>query len=511
MSWLMYHCLFYRCPASCQCVGLLVYCQSPSKDVIDNSTDMDAISLPLSPTTRLLDISYNGQLVHQSQFQEQDLHYLAHLNLSFCDLTKISRDFFQNMPNLKVLDISYNKLIRLSSLTLIRQKLLQVMFLNGNMEILTLEPQTFFGLVSIRNLTLSKLHIRLLSRKTFASLTLNTLKLYETAIDIAEDNAFEGLQVENLYINTSRVVDMSRNVFTGIENLQLLFTDSYKFCCVKPISLSSKHCYPEEDEFSSCTDLMKNDVLRTLIWLEGSFILLSNCASLVYRFVYDRARLKLGYGIFVSNLAVSDFLMGVFLIIIAGADVFYRGQYIFKAEAWRISYLCNIAGFCSFVSIEATVLFICLISVDRYLVIKYPFGQIRITQNIGNALAAIAWLLGVLMAAMPFIITPYFNGEFYSQTGICLALPLTRNRSPGWVYSFGIFIVFNTVIFVLIALGQLLIYMAIRESRKGLAGQHSSRSGDLKVTRNLLLVVMTNFLCWFPIGSIGKFIKCLMN
>ena len=468
------------------------------------STNSSAV---LSSTIRRLDISSNAKLFQFFQLNQQTLNYLIHLNISFCEIENISVSYFQYMPNLKVLDLSFNKLTWLAPWTFRNQKLLQSLYLDGNINILTLEPEAFLGLVSVRNLVMSKLNIRRLSKNAFVSMELETFALYDSIVDVIEDDAFAGLHVRNIFLNTSRIHDFSSGMFQGIENIQLLITDSYKFCCVRPVSLSSQNCYPQEDELSSCSDLMRHEVLRTLVWLVGLFILLSNASSLIYRIIYDQARLKLGYGIFVSNLAVSDSLMGVFLIIIASADASLRGMYIFKEEAWRLSSWCVFAGFCASLSTEVTVFFICLISLDRYLVIKYPFGQIRISQTIGNILASVAWLLGVIIAAFPLIITPYFKGEFYSKNGICLALPLTRNRPPGWAYSFFIFIVLNSVIFVLIAACQWFIYIEIKASRKTLAGQHSSRSTDLKVTRNLLLVVTTNFLCWFPIGTLGKF-KC---
>jgi hypothetical protein len=33
----------------------------------------------------------------------------------------------------------------------------------------------------------------------------------------------------------------------------------------------------------------------------------------------------------------------------------------------------------------------------------------------------------------------------------------------------------------------------------------SARRNDLKVARNLLLLVGTDFACWFPIGCMGKY------
>lgn len=277
---------------------------------------------------------------------------------------------------------------------------------------------------------------------------------------------------------------------------------------------------------------MRNDVLRPLIWIIGIFSLLGNALSLIYRFVYDRSRLKLGYGLFVTNLAFADFLMGVYMITIASADVFYRGRYIFYDEAWRTSNWCKMAGILSNIASEGSVLLLCMITLDRLFVIKYPFGQVKFTPRLAGIACCAIWAVAFSVAILPIVVTSYFQDAFYSKSGVCLALPLTRDRPPGWMYSIGIFIVFNSIAFLLIAFGQWSIYKEIDTSRifkstvkssslrkfvfgsrKGplttSTGTRTGRNNDLRVARNLLLIVTTDFVCWFPIGIIGSNINPL--
>jgi hypothetical protein len=74
---------------------------------------------------------------------------------------------------------------------------------------------------------------------------------------------------------------------------------------------------------------MRITALQIMVWIMGICALIGNFISIMYRIVYDRPKFKIGYGIFVSNLAVADFLMGVYLIIIATADTLYRKRYVF--------------------------------------------------------------------------------------------------------------------------------------------------------------------------------------
>lgn len=184
-------------------------------------------------------------------------------------------------------------------------------------------------------------------------------------------------------------------------------------------------------------------------------------------------------------------------------------RYVFSDEYWRHSIWCTLAGVLSTVSSEASVFFLCLITLDRFLVIKYPFSQLTFTTNTAIFSSIFAWIVSLSIAITPVIYTGYFQNSFYSKSGVCIALPLTRDRPPGWLYSVLVFIGLNFVTFILIAIGQLSIYKEIKKVtsvitvNRGNSG--SGRGNELAVARNLLLVVTTDFLCWFPIGCMGMF------
>ena len=194
--------------------------------------------------------------------------------------------------------------------------------------------------------------------------------------------------------------------------------------------------------------------------------------------------------------------MGVYLLIIAVADVSFRGNYITWDDWWRSSAWCSFAGVISTISSEGSVLFICLITLDRILVVKYPYGNIRIKTKTALIFSIVAWLLVIIAATIPLT---FGDGTFYTRSAVCLALPLTRDRPVGWEYSTAVFIGFNYVAFLLIAAGQCLIFRAIKATSNIRSKVSSNRRNDLVVARNLLLVVSTDFLCWFPIGVMGEF------
>nr|KAG5701861.1 hypothetical protein BaRGS_019072 [Batillaria attramentaria] len=68
---------------------------------------------------------------------------------------------------------------------------------------------------------------------------------------------------------------------------------------------------------------------------------------------------------------------------------------------------------------------------------------------------------GLVLASVPFHPMAW-HWDFYSQTGICIPLPITRQSFAGHQYSFGVIIVLNFVLFLIIAAGQVSIYWSIR-------------------------------------------------
>ena len=500
-------CLKYcRCPTACVCFGPLIDCSANSACQKMNQplNTTDVVIIP--STAKVLDVSFNSYVFKNMNLGQYELTLLVRLNLSYCAIESFAINLFSWMPNLKVLDIGHNKIKTLSTHMFFFLSELIVLNIDGNLETIVFETKTFTGMSSIKTLSFSSLEIERISVDAFAFLNLDELSIYHSKINFIEVQSFGSLQAKRVYFNSTKIKTLSENMFDGISGVQIMKFDELKFCCERPITLSSDSCFPQQDEFSSCGDLVRNEVLIPLIWIIGFFSIIANTASVAYRITKQRKQFKRNYGVFVSNLAASDSLMGVYLLIIAVADTHYRGSYIYHDDYWRFSPWCKIAGALSVISSEASVLFICLIVLDRLLVVKYPFGQVKMDLNLGKRLSVIVWTLAMVVALLPVALFPVFDGQFYSISGTCLSLPITRARPPGWQFAFGIFIVFNMLSCLFVGVGQWIIYKEIKESAKKMIGCRSGRAHDARVTKNLLIVVSTNVLCWLPIIIFGELV-----
>ena len=63
-------------------------------------------------------------------------------------------------------------------------------------------------------------------------------------------------------------------------------------------------------------------------------------------------------------------------------------------------------------------------------------------------------------------------------------------------------IILNFILFLLIAVGQAFIYWSV--SSNSISSSKKTGSRDTTIARRLTTIVLSDFLCWFPIGLLGE-------
>ena len=474
------------CAPNCTCYRHAFVCSSdfpgrfyPDLRYLDASgTGMD-----------LTDVSENRLLIYLSLkncgitgISELDLPNLQNLDLSYNLLTSFPGEKLSKLNNLRSLSLAFNSLRSLYSVdhTVFTFPKLTSLDISGTM-IHELNGTLLSIFPKVENLNLSRSGLQKVSRSGFGALKhLRVLDLRNCPMEV-----------------------FSLNLFGDLIELRAIYADNYKLCCpaVLPESFNPDRCHAPFDEVSSCAALLRTEVFRVFLVVYALLALVGNLASFVYRvFLIGVAKTR-GFDVFVTHLCVSDFLMGVYLAIIGVADRVYYGSYEWNDSAWKNSAVCKMAGFLSLLSSEVSAFFICFITLERWLVICFPYKRLRFSRRSAQVASLMVWVVGVILSSVPLL--PLADGwKFYGQTGMCIPLPVTRTVFAGRDYVFGVMIVLNFVLFLLIASCQFLIFRSIRSSGKAVA-LSSSNSRDAAIARRLLAVVMTDFLCWFPIGVVG--------
>nr|KAG5697924.1 hypothetical protein BaRGS_026862 [Batillaria attramentaria] len=120
--------------------------------------------------------------------------------------------------------------------------------------------------------------------------------------------------------------------------------------------------------------------------------------------------------------------------------------------------------------------------------------------DVYRVLLAVFAALAVIGNLSSFVYRTFLNK---TKSALGFGVFVTHLKTfPGQSYSFGIMIVLNFVVFLLIATGQAFIYWSIRSNSMS-TSDSTKKSKDLTIARRLFTVVLSDFLCWFPIGLLG--------
>ncbi|KAH9513818.1 hypothetical protein Btru_031472 [Bulinus truncatus] len=426
----------------------------PGCNVVDFNQELQKI---YKSELSVLDLSRNQIATSKQLIQISNLTHLRLLNLSYNTDFDIDQNF--TFPRtLEIVDVSYTK-------------------------IQSMPKNVFQNLTDLKHVNLS----------------------YTKVSSFDEFGISRNFKLKSLDIRGIEIKEIHRNYFHGLSISDLLLASDYRLCCevILGKNIPVEKCQAPSDAISTCQHLVGDTLKRVIIWFVGFITIFGNGFVLFFRITRNSKGKAKSYILFVIGLAVSDFIMGVYLIIIASADIYFRNDYVLKESSWRYGALCHFAGFLSTVSSETSTFFICWITCDRYIIVKYPFGKKKTKfEQLKYAAFMSSWILGCLLALTPAV---YSEWEIYSSNGMCLALPLNTGHFKGWEYSFAVFVILNFVLFMFIAAGQVAIFFTIIQSRKPIQRSANGKADNVEISaaKNLALVAISDFLCWFPIGIMG--------
>ena len=475
------------CPHTCLCHGHSYECKRH-------------VSLSQYPQLRFL-------LAMGSGIQPGDLGsntLLIYLNLARCQLTQFGNVVF---PNLHTLDVSFNHVKHVSLEDINQFPRIVSLSLAGNplVSLFGAPNQSAFPAShSLLTLDLSFVELQTMDPSVLRLFpNLQTLNLSHCNLQHVHGQGFHLLTaLRALDVRKCPLTSFPKFMLKGLSSLRRVFADNYKVCC--PVNLPGGfvvgQCMAPSDEISSCDALLRLDIYRISLIVFATLAIVGNILSFALSAFILKGKKQAGYAVFVTHLCVSDFLMGVYLVMIGAADRIYGNSYLWEDKDWKNSVACNMAGFLSLLSSEMSASIICLITLDRFIVVRFPFSHFRFQRRSAQLGCLLLWTMGLVLAAVPLLPASW---HFYSQTAICIPLPVTRQDFPGQDYAFAVMIIFNFVLFLVIAVGQLVVYLAIRSQSMVKQDDNDRKSKDLDVAQRLFTVVLSDFLCWFPIGLIG--------
>ncbi|XP_072023466.1 uncharacterized protein [Amphiura filiformis] len=431
------------------------------------------------------------------------------LSLHNNTLHEIAPNTFGSLRNLEQLRISYNKLSSLHPDTFQNQTRLTDLHLNHN-QLYFLPENIFLSLTHVRYLNLSenKLNqIPMLSNCT----SLITVNLKENPL---------------LWIHSE--------VFSGLNETVKLFVTSNATCCYA----SSVQCYSDKasSPFLTCARMLTFDFLRIIMWLMSVFGIFGNVSALFTRFKHRLQSNKVQF-LLITNLSISDLIMCIYLIILLSVDAYYDDFFPSNSESWRKGALCRFAGALSVLSSEASAFFITLISIDRFLGIKYPFGSRRLGTKLARLIVAMLWLVALSFSVTSYVLSG-LNSRLYSVSEVCVGLPISQlkfynesnvgttiERNSGYVpileevsqntyknsevsmyLSIAMFTGLNLICFLIVGFCYTAIFVTARKTSRA-SGRSETVKEEKRMAKKMSLLVLTDFFCWVPIGIVSILVQ----
>ena len=490
-----------------------------------------------------------------------DLHNLLALDLDHNRLTALPSGVFKDLTNLRSLSLAKNKLTSMNLKSFVNLVNLEDLILDGN-ELLNIPKASFTHLRMMWRLSLQQTNLKYLDKVTFQGLVNliflylanNTLsQLHSTIFKDCLNLIFLDLSFNQLneiptfnhlfhleYLNLihNPLTKITHETFAGLpEGIELLVGQHEICVCYTPLNVSCSASY-DRSPYLTCKRLLSGRVLVVLMWLIGLNAIAGNLFVLVWR--KKNTKTINSQDLLLANLALSDFLMGAYMIILASADIYFGDDFPIQADSWRSGVTCRLAGAMSIISSEGSVFFVTFISVDRFIGIKYPMSVRKIGKKLALSVIIITWFISLALGIVPSILAIGKNNfKFYDIPNVCIGLPLALTESykitefrtldfvpgsrfyiystpgfstkyegliKGMYFSTALFLGLNFVCYLCIMLCYILIVIEVRKSSNR-SGRTVEMTEQIKLTTKVSVIVATDFLCWFPIIILGILVQ----
>ena len=513
--------------------------QNVSPNIFNNLTNLEILYLSHNKLSLLPDGIF------------QDLLNLLYLKLSWNHLTEmfkglghlgyngsvtLTSGLFHDLKSLQGLELDNNNLVNLPTGILSKLNNLKTFSGNSN-QLQTIEAEAFQGLWNLIYLQLSNNRLTQLDHDlfkytvslTFLDLSHNQLKTIPTIQHLTDLYFFD--------LTNNSLTWISHDSISSDSNSLNLFVNPQEVCeCYVP---NHVNCSAADDRspYLTCDRLLSTKALVVVMWLLGLNAFGGNLFVLFWR--HKGTQTNKTNSMLLQNLAASDLLMGIYMLITASADSYYGDNFPMQSETWRSGITCRIAGAMSITSSEASVFFVTLISIDRFISIRFPFSTHKLEYTTTRFITIVTWMIATVLGIVPSVLSG-LSFEFYDNSHVCIGLPLALtkiytvelSRAQLWIrfdsgfqmeivdvftthedglvngyyFSTAVFLGLNCVCYLIILGCYIQIVRDVGKSSKR-AGRSQETKQQIRLTTKVTAIVATDFCCWFPIIILGILVQ----
>ncbi len=442
------------CPWKCTCLHYAMSCE--------NSKTLISVGRKPFIRVNITNTSLSPELLQQ--FTAAMILYLRENNITnFCLICQV------NAASIKAVDISHNLIHLLDKSCLKPMK--KVIHLNISHNLLEHIPGHFSGFFM---------------KLRFIDISFNNIS------KISKDFFHTAQHIKAINILQERPVAIEQRISN--ERLLLLITNDYHVCCFKP---KQTRCTATMIWPFTCSDLIDSTVLKVFLWVIALSLIIANIISFVISLTKTiKSSEPVSYDMIVMFQAISDFLVGLHLIIIAAADTYYIETYISNDIAWRSSGLCNFVSIFSIFSNVLSMYTLGFLSISRLQIVKEPLRQSLQEKSVIFKYLSIGLVIAFLIAAILVILT-ILSGSI-QPLPLCVMYGLRGTITTTVSAIFGVLQLLATIFIIYIYSHIAVLLVNVAKKKKKLISQPTEGP---KLTK-IFVASITNTLCWGPTATL---------
>uniref|UniRef100_A0A8C6CVP3 Leucine rich repeat containing G protein-coupled receptor 5 n=1 Tax=Moschus moschiferus TaxID=68415 RepID=A0A8C6CVP3_MOSMO len=432
---------------------------------------------------------------------------LESLTLTGAQISSLPQTVCDQLPNLQVLDLSYNLLEDLPSFSVCQK--LQKIDLRHN-EIYEIQADTFQQLFSLRSLNLAWNKIAIIHPNAFSTLpSLKKLDLSSNRLSSIPVTGLHGLTHLKLTGNHALQSLISSENFPELKVIEMPY--AYQCCafgvCENVYKISNERdledflldfeedlralhpvrCSPSPGPFKLCEYLFSSWLIRIGVWTIA--VLALTCNALVTSTVFRAAVYISSIKLLIGLIAAVNMLMGVSSAVLAGVDAFTFGSFAQHGAWWEQAVGCQVVGFLSIFASESSVFLLTLAALERGWSVKCSakFETQTAFRSLRAPLALCALLAGTVAAV------PLLEGSAYRASPLCLPLPFGEPRATGYMVAL---VLLNSLCFLVMTVAYTRLYCHLDK------GDLESM-WDCSMVKHVALLLFTNCILHCPVAFLS--------
>ncbi|KAM9634767.1 leucine-rich repeat-containing G-protein coupled receptor 5 isoform 3-T3 [Morphnus guianensis] len=457
---------------------------------------------------------------------------LESLTLTGAQITSLPKSACDQLPNLQVLDLSYNLLEDLPCFTACRK--LQKIDLHHN-EIGEIKADTFQQLAALRSLDLAWNKIKIIHPNAFSSLpSLIKLDVSSNLLSSFPVTGLHGLTHLKLTGNHALQSLISSENFPELKVMEMPY--AYQCCafgaCESHYKISSQwnkdenssiddfhrkdagllqiqderdfedffldfeedlkahhsvQCSPSPGPFKPCDHLFGSWLIRIGVWTVVGLTFICNAlvSATVFRSPLYTSSIKLLIGL----IAIVNALMGLASGVLASVDASTFGSFAQYGARWESGIGCQITGLLSIFASEASIFLLTLAALERAFSVKHS-TKFETKSSIASVKIAIFFCF---MLALIIAVVPLLTGSEYGVSPLCLPLPFGEPSAMGYMVAL---VLLNSLCFLVMTIAYTKLYCSLEKGEL-------DNIWDCSMVKHIALLLFTNCILYCPVAFLS--------